>query len=87
MYDIGGHVQMNRFLFRFTGKDEEINLNGDESEKPEFGEWTWMTPQQVIEKVAWFLPLFSLIFADSGSLIFSHFNRQLISKGLYMRKL
>ncbi|TVU16681.1 hypothetical protein EJB05_40256, partial [Eragrostis curvula] len=38
------------FLFKFTGKDDEINLNGDGSEKPEFGEWTWMTPQQVIEK-------------------------------------
>uniref|UniRef100_A0A0A9CP99 ATNUDX26 (ARABIDOPSIS THALIANA NUDIX HYDROLASE HOMOLOG 26) n=1 Tax=Arundo donax TaxID=35708 RepID=A0A0A9CP99_ARUDO len=38
------------FLFRFTGKDDEINLNGDGSEKPEFAEWTWMTPQQVIEK-------------------------------------
>jgi hypothetical protein len=42
---------VDRFLFRFTGKDDEINLNGDGSEKPEFGEWTWMTPQQVIEKV------------------------------------
>ncbi|XP_062227204.1 nudix hydrolase 26, chloroplastic-like [Phragmites australis] len=38
------------FLFRFTGNDDEINLNGDGSEKPEFAEWTWMTPQQVIEK-------------------------------------
>ncbi|KAJ1273562.1 hypothetical protein BS78_06G291100 [Paspalum vaginatum] len=38
------------FLFRFTGNDDEINLNGDGSEKPEFGEWTWMTPQEVIEK-------------------------------------
>lgn len=40
-----------RFLFRFTGKEEEINLSGDGSEKPEFGEWTWMTPEQVIELV------------------------------------
>ncbi|KAF8660003.1 hypothetical protein HU200_058087 [Digitaria exilis] len=38
------------FLFRFTGNDDEINLNGDGSEKPEFAEWTWMTPQEVIEK-------------------------------------
>ncbi|RCV14803.1 hypothetical protein SETIT_3G007700v2 [Setaria italica] len=38
------------FLFRFTGNDDEINLNGDGSEKPEFGEWTWMMPQEVIEK-------------------------------------
>ncbi|KMZ70669.1 Nudix hydrolase 26, chloroplastic [Zostera marina] len=37
------------FLFKFLGKDDEINLLGDGSEKPEFGEWSWMTPQQVIE--------------------------------------
>ncbi|XP_073004054.1 nudix hydrolase 26, chloroplastic isoform X2 [Typha latifolia] len=37
------------FLIRFTGKDEEVNLAGDGTEKPEFGEWSWMTPQQVIE--------------------------------------
>ncbi|OVA07136.1 NUDIX hydrolase domain [Macleaya cordata] len=37
------------FLLRFTGKDEEINLLGDGTEKAEFGEWSWMTPQQVIE--------------------------------------
>ncbi|XP_008809233.3 nudix hydrolase 26, chloroplastic-like isoform X1 [Phoenix dactylifera] len=37
------------FLLRFTGKEEEINLSGDGSEKPEFAEWSWMTPQQVIE--------------------------------------
>jgi len=43
-----------RFLFRLTGNDDEINLNGDGSEKPEFGEWTWMTPQEVIEKVGYF---------------------------------
>ncbi|KAG8043979.1 hypothetical protein GUJ93_ZPchr0458g22394 [Zizania palustris] len=42
------------FLFRFTGNDDEINLNGDGSEKPEFSDWTWMTPQQVIEKVRLF---------------------------------
>uniref|UniRef100_A0A0D9WBE9 Nudix hydrolase domain-containing protein n=1 Tax=Leersia perrieri TaxID=77586 RepID=A0A0D9WBE9_9ORYZ len=38
------------FLFRLTGEEDEINLNGDGSERPEFCEWTWMTPQQVIEK-------------------------------------
>lgn len=41
-----------RFLLRFTGKDEEINLSGDGSEKPEFGEWSWMTPQEVIDHVS-----------------------------------
>ncbi|KAE8790291.1 diadenosine 5',5'''-P1,P4-tetraphosphate hydrolase [Hordeum vulgare] len=39
------------FLFRLTGGDDEINLMGDGSEKPEFSEWAWMTPKQVIEKV------------------------------------
>ncbi|KAL0910717.1 hypothetical protein M5K25_018799 [Dendrobium thyrsiflorum] len=34
---------------RFVGREEEINLSGNGTEKPEFGEWSWMTPQQVIE--------------------------------------
>ncbi|GKB46588.1 NUDIX hydrolase 26, chloroplastic [Tanacetum coccineum] len=38
------------FLFKLTGKDEEINLLGDGTEKPEFGEWSWMSPEQVIER-------------------------------------
>ncbi|KAJ9546015.1 hypothetical protein OSB04_025722 [Centaurea solstitialis] len=38
------------FLFKFTGKDEEINLLGDGSEKAEFGEWSWMSPEQVIDR-------------------------------------
>ncbi|XP_004249945.1 nudix hydrolase 26, chloroplastic [Solanum lycopersicum] len=37
------------FLFKFTGKDEEINLLGDGTEKAEFGEWLWISPEQVIE--------------------------------------
>ncbi|KAF5185195.1 Rna pyrophosphohydrolase [Thalictrum thalictroides] len=37
------------FLFRFTGSDEEINLLGDGTEKPEFAEWAWMSPHQVTE--------------------------------------
>ncbi|ONK71328.1 uncharacterized protein A4U43_C04F7350 [Asparagus officinalis] len=42
------------FLLRFTGKDQEINLCGDGSEKPEFAEWSWMTPQQVIDHAVHF---------------------------------
>lgn len=38
------------FLFEFTGKDEEINLLGDGSEKPEFGKWSWISPEQVVER-------------------------------------
>ncbi|XP_042521266.1 nudix hydrolase 26, chloroplastic-like isoform X2 [Macadamia integrifolia] len=37
------------FLLTFTGKEEEINLLGDGTEKAEFGEWSWMTPQQVVD--------------------------------------
>lgn len=40
-----------RFLIRFTGKEEEINLLGDGSEKPEFGAYSWMSPEEVIERV------------------------------------
>ncbi|XP_028552459.1 nudix hydrolase 26, chloroplastic isoform X8 [Dendrobium catenatum] len=38
-----------RFCFRFVGREEEINLSWNGTEKPEFGEWSWMTPKQVIE--------------------------------------
>ena len=46
-----------RFLLKFTGKDEEINLLGDRTEKAEFGEWSWISPEQIVELVAcglWF---------------------------------
>ncbi|GJS30523.1 hypothetical protein Tco_0491143 [Tanacetum coccineum] len=38
------------FLFKLTGKDEEINLLGDGTEKPEFGEWTlsWVVQEQPV---------------------------------------
>uniref|UniRef100_A0A453DHV8 Nudix hydrolase domain-containing protein n=1 Tax=Aegilops tauschii subsp. strangulata TaxID=200361 RepID=A0A453DHV8_AEGTS len=62
---------MSRFLFRLTGGDDEINLMGDGSEKPEFSEWAWMTPQQVIEKVVHLFQLDnntrSLLFLESGA--------------------
>ncbi|XWS65678.1 hypothetical protein CRYUN_Cryun05aG0134000 [Craigia yunnanensis] len=37
------------FVLKFIGKEEEINLLGDGTEKPEFGEWSWMTPEQIVE--------------------------------------
>ncbi|XP_065855973.1 nudix hydrolase 27, chloroplastic isoform X2 [Euphorbia lathyris] len=37
------------FLFKFTGKEEEINLLGDGTEKPEFKDWSWMLPQRVVD--------------------------------------
>ncbi|CAK7325192.1 unnamed protein product [Dovyalis caffra] len=39
------------FLLKFTGNEEEINLLGDGTEKPEFGEWSWMSPEQIIDRV------------------------------------
>uniref|UniRef100_A0A7N2LHX6 Nudix hydrolase domain-containing protein n=1 Tax=Quercus lobata TaxID=97700 RepID=A0A7N2LHX6_QUELO len=40
-----------RFLLKFTGKDKEINLLGDGTEKAEFGEWSWISPEQIVELV------------------------------------
>ncbi|XP_044462385.1 nudix hydrolase 26, chloroplastic isoform X2 [Mangifera indica] len=37
------------FLLKFTGKEEEINLLGDGTEKPEFGQCSWMSPEEVTE--------------------------------------
>ncbi|XP_062091728.1 nudix hydrolase 26, chloroplastic-like [Humulus lupulus] len=39
------------FLFKLTGKDEEINLLGDGTEKAEFGEWSWLPAEQTIDLV------------------------------------
>jgi hypothetical protein len=41
-----------RFLFRFTGDNSEINLEGDGSEKPEFGEWKWLPAEEVLQRVS-----------------------------------
>ncbi|KAM7532252.1 hypothetical protein LguiB_035662 [Lonicera macranthoides] len=37
------------FLFKFTGKEEEINLSGEGTKKPEFREWSWISPEQVVD--------------------------------------
>ncbi|KAL0008131.1 hypothetical protein SO802_009633 [Lithocarpus litseifolius] len=46
------------FLLKFTGKDEEINLLGDGTRKAEFGEWSWISPEQIVElmvaKALWY---------------------------------
>ncbi|KAI5648364.1 hypothetical protein M9H77_34369 [Catharanthus roseus] len=39
------------YLFKFNGNEDEINLLGDGTEKAEFGEWAWMPPEQVVDKV------------------------------------
>ncbi|KAG6437534.1 hypothetical protein SASPL_102453 [Salvia splendens] len=36
------------FLLKFNGKDEEVNLLGNGTEKPEFGQWSWMSPQEIV---------------------------------------
>ncbi|XP_030967557.1 nudix hydrolase 26, chloroplastic-like [Quercus lobata] len=46
--DWKGQVQ-KWFLVKFTGADEEINLLGDGTEKAEFGKWSWMSPEQIVE--------------------------------------
>ena len=37
------------FLFRFEGKSEEINLRVDK--KPEFKNWKWVSPQNVLDNI------------------------------------
>ena len=40
------------FLFSFEGVDEEINLQADK--KPEFNNWKWVSPQDVLNKIVVF---------------------------------
>ena len=37
------------FLFNFEGTDEEINLQNDK--KPEFNNWKWVYPQNVLDNI------------------------------------
>ncbi|KAJ7970660.1 Nudix hydrolase [Quillaja saponaria] len=39
------------FLVKFTGLDQEINLLGDGTEKPEFGDWSWVSANQIVDLV------------------------------------
>ncbi|KAF9664877.1 hypothetical protein SADUNF_Sadunf16G0063700 [Salix dunnii] len=39
------------FLFKFAGKEEEINLLGDGSGTPEFKDWAWLLPERLLELV------------------------------------
>lgn len=41
---------MDRFLMRLTKDDSEVNLANGEAE-PEFAEWKWANPEEVIEQV------------------------------------
>lgn len=42
------------FLLKFLGDENEINLLGDGTEKAEFGQWSWMSPEQVVERAVEF---------------------------------
>lgn len=47
----GGNFKGQRqkwFIFRFIGQDQEINLQTDH---PEFSNWQWMTPQDLLDRV------------------------------------
>jgi putative (di)nucleoside polyphosphate hydrolase len=39
------------YLMRFLGEDSEVNIGGFNGEPPEFSEWCWMTPDQLIESI------------------------------------
>lgn len=40
----------DRFLMRLTNGESEVNLATGEAD-PEFSEWKWATPEEVIEQV------------------------------------
>ncbi|GER27283.1 RNA pyrophosphohydrolase [Striga asiatica] len=42
------------FLLKFTGNDEEVNLLGDGTEKPEFRKWSWMSRREIVDHVVHF---------------------------------
>lgn len=84
-----------RYLFRFTGEEEEINLAGDGSEKPEFEKWTWMTPEELLDHVGTANPVYGPVKSvkmkgDSINLILTIFlvlfDRLLVSRSRSMRK-
>lgn len=50
---------MSRFLLKLLGNEDEINLLGDGTEKAEFGQWSWMTPEEVVEHVSF--PVLTLL--------------------------
>ena len=47
---------MSRFLLKLLGNEDEINLLGDGTEKAEFGNWSWMTPDEVVKHVSFLVP-------------------------------
>lgn len=60
-------MKIYRFLLKFTGNDDEINLLGDGTEKPEFGKWAWMSPEQVVDLVG---STFTIGYLDLNTVIY-----------------
>ncbi|KAG5239521.1 nudix hydrolase [Salix suchowensis] len=74
------------FLLKFTGNEEEINLLGDGSEKPEFGEWPWMSPEQVIDLAVDFKkPVYKEVLAVKFRILGFSCSRWCLDYTLWMR--
>lgn len=79
--------QTNRFLLKFTGKDEEINLLCDGTERQEFGKWLWISIEQLLNQVSKLLLAASFFSLTTTSLNFyDHLNRLRILGSLCMHK-
>ncbi|XP_022983100.1 nudix hydrolase 26, chloroplastic-like [Cucurbita maxima] len=58
------------FLMKFTGKEEEINLLGDGTERQEFGEWLWMSIEQIMNQTADVRkPVYAQVMKEFGNFI------------------
>lgn len=58
------------FLMKLTGKDEEINLLGDGTERQEFGEWSWMSNEQLLNQADKFRkPVYEQVMKEFGNFI------------------
>ncbi|KAG6580744.1 Nudix hydrolase 26, chloroplastic, partial [Cucurbita argyrosperma subsp. sororia] len=58
------------FLMKFTGKEEEINLLGDGTERQEFGEWLWMSIEQIMNQTADVRkPVYAQVMKEFGNVI------------------
>ena len=75
----------DRFLMKFTGKEEEINLLGDGTERQEFGEWLWMSIEQIMNQVSKFL-VASFFVLQFLLLSYNRLNRLPMSGSLFMHK-
>ena len=49
-YSMRKNLSISRFLMRLTKDDSEVNLASGETD-PEFSEWKWANPEEVIEQV------------------------------------